>query len=78
MALLAGFMLGSLNKIWPWRNVISTRINSSGEEVPFLEKSVLPGAFEGDAQVTGVIILVLIGFGLVFILDRFGKQTIKS
>ncbi len=78
MALLAGFMLGSLNKIWPWRNVISTRINSSGEEVPFLEKSVLPGAFEGDAQVIGVIILVIIGFGLVFILDRFGKQTIKS
>ena len=50
VALLTGFMIGSLNKVWPWKNVLSYRTNSHGEEVPFLEKSVLPGGFEGDPQ----------------------------
>ncbi|MEM6379164.1 MAG: DUF368 domain-containing protein, partial [Bacteroidota bacterium] len=51
LAILTGFMIGSLNKIWPWRNVLSTRIDSGGEEVPFLEKSVLPGQFDGDPMI---------------------------
>ena len=75
LALLTGFMLGSLNKIWPWRNVLQTRIDSSREEVPFLEKSVLPGQFEGEPMVIGVILLMLIGFATVFAMERFGKKT---
>jgi putative membrane protein len=50
LALLTGFMLGSLNKVWPWKEVISTRIDSHGVEVPFMEKSILPTAFNGDNQ----------------------------
>lgn len=74
LAVLTGFMVGSLNKIWPWRNVLETRINSKGEEVPFLEKSVLPSAYEGDPQVLGVLLLMVVGFVVVFALDRFQKQ----
>lgn len=70
MAILTGFMIGSLNKIWPWRNVLEYRINSSGEEVPFLEKSVLPGAYNGDPMVLGVVILMVLGFLVVWLLDR--------
>jgi len=72
LSVLTGFMIGSLNKIWPWRNVIETRINSRGEEVPFIERSVLPGQFEGDPMITGVIILIIIGFASVFIIERVG------
>ncbi len=74
MALLAGFMIGSLNKIWPWRNVLSYRIDSSGEKVPFLEKSVLPGAFEGEPFVLGAIFMMVMGFVVVFGLERLGKK----
>ncbi|MCB0629623.1 MAG: DUF368 domain-containing protein, partial [Lewinella sp.] len=74
MAILTGFMLGSLNRIWPWRNVLQYRTNSSGEQVPFLEKSVLPSAYEGDPMILGVVLLVIIGFSLVFILDRMGEE----
>lgn len=77
MAILAGFMIGSLNKIWPWRNVLTTRINSKGEEVPLIEKSVLPAQFEGDPQILWVIIFMLIGFSLVFFMDRFGGKREK-
>lgn len=76
MAILTGFMLGSLNRIWPWRNVLEYRTNSHGEQVPFLEKSVLPSAYDGDPMVLGVILLVVIGFSIVFIMDRLGDSSL--
>lgn len=74
LALLTGFMIGSLNKLWPWRNVISTRVNSKGDTVPFIEESVLPAAYNGDPQLIAVLIAMLVGFLSVFILERFGKK----
>lgn len=74
LAVLTGFMLGSLNKIWPWRNVLETRLNSKGEIVPFLEKSVLPAQFDGEPMVFGVVILILLGFASVFLIERLGKN----
>jgi putative membrane protein len=70
MAILTGFMIGSLNKIWPWRNVLEYRTNSSGEQVPFLEKSVLPATYDGEPMVLGVIVLMILGFLVVWLLDR--------
>ncbi len=45
VAMLSGFMLGSLNKIWPWKETISFRTNSKGEQVPFLQENVMPTEF---------------------------------
>lgn len=70
LALLTGFMIGSLNKIWPWRNVLEYRTNSAGEQVPFLERSVLPTQYEGDPMILGVIICMIIGFFIVFLIER--------
>ncbi|HQV36708.1 MAG TPA: DUF368 domain-containing protein, partial [Flavobacterium sp.] len=67
LALLTGFMLGSLNKVWPWKEVISTRIDSHGVEVPFMEKSILPTAFNGDNQLLVAILLMIAGFLTIFI-----------
>ncbi len=74
LALLTGFMIGSLNKLWPWRNVLSYRENSSGEKVPFLEQSVLPGNFDGDPQVIAVLVLMVIGFISVFAIEKLGNK----
>jgi putative membrane protein len=35
LAILTGFMIGSLNKIWPWKKVTKTRVNSEGETVTY-------------------------------------------
>lgn len=42
VGLLAGFMLGSLNKVWPWKEVIAYRMDNAGTQVPSFDKSVLP------------------------------------
>ncbi len=77
LAILTGFMIGSLNKIWPWKNILSTRIDRHGEEVPLLEKSVLPSSFEGEPLVLYAIIFAIIGFLAIFLLERLAvrKQT---
>jgi len=75
--LLTGFMLGSLNKVWPWKEVISTRIDSHGVEVPFMEKSILPTAFNGDNQLLVAILLMIAGFLTIFIVEKVGAKFSK-
>ena len=45
LALLTGFIFGSLNKIWPWKKVLEFRINSQGGQVPLYDKSILPNQY---------------------------------
>lgn len=70
LAVLTGFMIGALNKIWPWKEVIETRLNSKQELVPFIEKSVLPSNFDGDPQLTAAIICLVSGFLIIFIIEK--------
>ncbi len=68
VAALTGFMIGSLRKVWPFKEVLTTRINSHGELVPLLERNVLP-VF--DSSLLLALVLVGLGFGLIMFLDRF-------
>lgn len=73
LALLTGFILGSLNKIWPWKKVLETK--TFGDKTVVIDDiNVLPGAFEGDNQLILAIILAIIGFSLIFILERVASK----
>ena len=78
LAILTGFMIGSLNKIWPWKEVLKTRINSKGEEVTLLDKSILPTSYDGDNQMLMVLVFIVIGFAAILILESLGKQKNKA
>lgn len=73
MAVLTGFLLGSLNKIWPWRNVLEYRINSKGVEVPFRETNVLPAQYDGDPLFWAALLAAVFGFIAVFMIERWGR-----
>ncbi len=75
LAVLTGFILGSLNKIWPWKEVLTWRTNSHGVKVPFSEKSISPFAFEGDPELLWAILLAIIGFLVIVLLEK--SATIK-
>ena len=77
LALLTGFILGSLNKVWPWKEVLSWRTNSKGQEVPLLEQSILPSSFDGEPQVIYAVILMIIGFFTIIILEKLGSTSKK-
>ena len=74
LAALTGFIIGSLNKIWPWKETLTWRTNSHGVEVPFNQQSVSPFSFDGDAQLTFAIILALVGFGLILLMEKLAVQ----
>jgi putative membrane protein len=63
-------MIGSLAKVWPWKETISTRINSKGEEVPFVQQMSLPAV---DDTLLLSVILMFCGAILVLALERFGR-----
>jgi putative membrane protein len=48
LALLTGFLIGSLNKVWPWKSVEEVFVKHAGEAkesvIPLVEKNVLPNA----------------------------------
>ena len=74
LALLIGFMAGSLNKVWPWKQVLETRINSHGEVVPYIDKSILPQNFDGDPKIVMVIVLAILGFVLIFGMEKMASK----
>lgn len=78
LALLIGFMAGSLNKVWPWKQVLETRVNSHGEVVPFIENSILPQNFDGNPQVMTAVILAVIGFVVIFGMEKMASKLGKN
>ncbi len=73
VALLTGFMLGSLNKVWPWKYTTAYRIDSHGVQVPLVQDNVLPYSYQAltgdDPYLLLAILLMLFGAALVYILE---------
>ena len=86
LALLTGFMLGSLYKLWPWRVVTDYARDADGAFVVDDEgvRKVLSeapvwasqyAAEVGPAYVGGVVVAALAGVALIFGLSRLEGQT---
>ena len=69
LAILTGFLIGSLNKIWPWKETLKFRTNSHGEQVPFIQENVLPNNFSGDSMFLLSISLMFVGIGILLVLE---------
>ncbi len=74
LAALTGFIIGSLNKIWPWKETLTWRTNSHGVKVPFNQVSVSPFSFEGDPQIPFAVLLTLIGFLLILLMEKLAVK----
>jgi putative membrane protein len=75
LAVLAGFILGSLNKIWPWKKVLETKIFDD-KVIIIKDQSISPFAFDGDNQLLFAIMLALVGFSLIFILEKLASKKL--
>jgi putative membrane protein len=77
IAVLAGFMVGSLNKVWPWKEVTETFIDRHGETRPLVEQNVLPGTYEqitgNEAWLLGAIVMAVAGFAIIFVIEGLTK-----
>ncbi|MCM5507573.1 MULTISPECIES: DUF368 domain-containing protein [Vibrio] len=75
---LTGLMIGTLPKIWPWKETLTWRTNSSGEQVPLIERNLSPFDFEAitsqPAQIGIAIVLMLCAIALVLGLEKFAEN----
>jgi len=78
---LTGLMLGTLPKLWPWKETISWRTNSKGEQVPLIQENLSPFSFESvtghPAQLSIAIVLMLLAIALVLGLEKVAEQNDK-
>jgi len=78
VSVLAGFIIGSLNKIWPWKETLRETVSSHGDTVPVVQRNVLPHIYReitGNDHLLLYALLLMIGaFILVIILDRVSKH----
>lgn len=75
IAVLTGFLIGSMNKLWPWKENIELLYTHSDGREDWLQTNVLPSGFAGDPQIFMVILLAVVGFALIFLMERFAKNT---
>lgn len=78
IGLLAGFMLGSLNKVWPWKEIIAYRMDSEGNQVPALDESILPGEYltitGNDPMVFQAILFAALGIIMVLAIEKTAER----
>lgn len=84
LALLTGFMVGSLNKIWPWRNPIewlrddAMKIILDEDGLPkkiLMEENVSPANYDGgDPMILVVVVAMILGLVTVFGLEKLGGE----
>jgi len=72
LAVLTGFLIGSLNKIWPWKKVLEKEM-INGKLKVILEKSVSPFHYQGNSQLILALVLALCGFGLILALEKLAQ-----
>jgi putative membrane protein len=71
VAVLIGFMLGSLRKIWPWKETVKS-IEHHGEQIPIEQINVLPPAWDG--AFVFAVVLAIVGFTIVLVLDYVASR----
>ena len=69
LALLTGFLFGSLIKIWPFRKILKTRINSDGIEEAVITQPLIPTYQEIDSIVM-FLSFAIIGYVLITFIQK--------
>lgn len=79
IALLSGFIIGSLNKIWPWKVTISSTIDSHGEILPLVQRNISPGKFYdltgNDSMLIPAISLFIAAILLIVVLEQLASKN---
>lgn len=82
IALLSGFLLGSLNKIWPWKITTEWFVKHEGAidevKLPLMQENVWPAQYTldtGEPALLGqALAAACFGFLLIFLIDRIASR----
>ena len=77
IALMCGFLVGSLSIIWPWKSTLYQKVSDTGEVLTKITENILPNQF---LEITGhdprtllCSLVFCLGFAIVLSAEFFGK-----
>lgn len=77
LALLTGFMMGSLNKVWPWKQTLVYTTDSHGDQIPLVQQSLMPSQYLAstgqEPQLWACLALMVAGVVVVLALEQVAK-----
>ena len=76
LCILSGFVIGSLNKIWPWKKTLRSMEGRHGEMIPIEQINQWPATL--DQTVVVALLAMIIGFTLAIILNRGNSSSFKG
>jgi len=78
IAVLMGAMVGSLNKIWPWKQTIAAHVDAYGPAHHHLERNLWPNAYEtatgAPAHMLEAALMCVLGFVLIFGVEYMARK----
>ena len=72
---LIWFILGALNKIWPWKEVLETYVDRHWDIQPLIEKNIIPSS---SNEFLIWILFCFIWFIIVIFVDKLSEKLTKS
>ncbi len=79
LALLTGFLFGSLNALWPWKQVLEFYTSSKGLEKPLIQVNVLPHQYSEISQqepfIIPAILCAILGAVVVLGLELYSRKS---
>ena len=76
VALLTGFLFGSLAAVWPWKRTLGWMVDGQGDMVPVQQVPVLPREYLArtgeDPLLAGCLLLAVLGVAVVWLVGRRG------
>jgi putative membrane protein len=78
LAILTGFILGSLSVLWPWQKAIYLKENGDyilkhGEKIVAYTEKIMPANF--DTQVIFAFGYLILGIISIYLIERFANQA---
>lgn len=76
VAMLAGFMIGSLNKIWPWKETITSRLDSKGVVIPVIQQNLWPSEYMakiGEPLVLQALLFFSLGILIIIGIEKIAQ-----
>jgi putative membrane protein len=80
LALLSGFLFGSLWKIWPWKNETGSEpiiVHSDGKK-DWMMTNVLPENYIGDDHLLMAIVMGVLGLVVVMLMGFVGPKELRN
>ena len=74
LSLLMGFMLGSLNKVWPWKLTLKAFEDHHGKLIPIVQQNISPLKYQSDPYLFSSLTLMVFAVGLIFFLEKLGTE----